>query len=174
MINEVISTDKCTGCSACENICPVACISMAADKEGFLQPSCDQSKCIHCDLCEKVCPVLNVPQLSQFTKCYGAYSLDDETRRQSSSGGIFSEIAKEVLNLGGRVYGSAYDSSWHVHHICIDNIEDLRQLRGAKYSQSDLGTCFFGVKTNLREGYKVLFSGTPCQVAGLKNFLQDS
>lgn len=171
---EFAEASKCTGCFACVNICPKQCIQMKANEEGFLFPLIfDMRECVDCGLCEKVCPVLNnkKDKVSHLTEVYAAYTLKSDIRRESSSGGIFSELAVEVIKKSGVVYGAAYDNEFVVHHICVESEVDINKLRGAKYSQSDLGRCFTDVKKRLDKGRLVLFSGTPCQVAGLKSFL---
>lgn len=126
-----------------------------------------------CGLCEEICPVLNKLELAEEQpKAFAAWSCDSEIRANSSSGGIFSELVKEVLAQGGAVLGAAYDENFVVKHICIETEEDLFKLRGAKYAQSDLGNSFIEIRNRLKNNQKVLFSGTPCQVAGLKSFLK--
>ena len=165
--------NQCTGCTACANICPKSCIEMKEDDEGFAQPVIDNSKCISCLACERVCPILsNRTPKDEETKAYAALSKNDETRLESSSGGIFSELAKLILQSNGIVYGAKYDDDFKVIHTGIEDIESLKELRGAKYSQSDLSTIFQIIKTQLNNGRQVLFSGTPCQIGGLKAFLK--
>lgn len=165
--------NKCTGCSACTSSCPNGCITMVWDREGFAFPSINNGVCLNCELCRKACPVLNVKETnSKNTLAYAAYTMDTDLRMESSSGGIFSEISKEVLKRNGVIYGAAYDKNFRVIHKCVDQYESLDSLRRAKYSQSDLGNCFPEIKKRLEYGQRVLFSGTPCQVAGLKSFLQ--
>ena len=165
--------NQCTGCTACANICPKSCIEMKEDDEGFAQPVIDNSKCISCLACERVCPILsNRTPKDEETKAYAALSKNDETRLESSSGGIFSELAKLILQSNGIVYGAKYDDDFKVIHTGIEDIESLKELRGAKYSQSDLSTIFQTVKKQLNNGRQVLFSGTPCQIGGLKAFLK--
>lgn len=165
--------NQCTGCTACANICPKSCIEMKEDDEGFAQPVIDNSKCISCLACERVCPILsNRTPKDEETKAYAALSKNDETRLESSSGGIFSELAKLILQSNGIVYGAKYDDDFKVIHTGIEDIESLKELRGAKYSQSDLSTIFQTIKTQLNNGRQVLFSGTPCQIGGLKAFLK--
>lgn len=164
--------NKCTGCSACASSCPNGCITMVCDREGFAFPSINNSACLNCELCRKACPVLNVKETnSKNTLAYAAYTMDTDLRMESSSGGIFSEISKEVLKRNGVIYGAAYDKNFRVIHKCVDQYESLDSLRRAKYSQSDLGNCFPEIKKRLEYGQRVLFSGTPCQVAGLQSFL---
>ena len=145
---------------------------MELDDDGFLYPSIDIEKCTNCGLCEEICPLIKPLTKEEFEpKAYAAYSVDEEIRLESSSGGIFSEIAKFVLNNDGCVYGAAYNDNFDVVHICVDNENELYKLRGAKYAQSDLSNTFNDIKLKLDSGKLVLFSGTPCQVAGLKAFL---
>ncbi len=172
---ELASKSQCTGCTACVSICPCHCIQMQKDDAGFQFPEMiEQSACIGCGACEQVCLVLADEgfdgELS--TVAYAAFSKNNLLRMGSSSGGVFSELADAVLQSGGLVYGAGYDAEGTVKHICVDNKMELWKLRGAKYSQSILGDSFQILKKQLDSGRKVLFSGTPCQVAGLKSFLK--
>lgn len=172
---ELASKSQCTGCTACVSICPCCCIKMQKDDAGFLFPEMiEQSACIGCGACEQVCSVLADEgfdgELS--TVAYAAFSKNNLLRMGSSSGGVFSELADVVLQSGGLVYGAGYDAEGTVKHICVGNQKELGKLRGAKYSQSILGDSFQTLKKQLDSGRKVLFSGTPCQVAGLKSFLK--
>lgn len=169
---KLATKELCTGCTACMVSCPRSCISMEKDEYGFFYPAVDQEKCIECGLCENRCPIIKPSQLGESApQAYAAYSKDDHIRINSSSGGIFSEIAKAVLHNGGIVFGAAYNDAFGVEHICIDRENDLIKLCGAKYSQSNMGVTFRNVKAYLEGGKMVLFSGTPCQVAGLSKFL---
>lgn len=169
-----MNVENCMGCTACEESCPQNCITMHLDKEGFLYPCInDSSKCTDCKLCKKVCPVLNMLLVSENKpKAYAAWSCNAKIRAESSSGGVFSELAKIVFFQNGAVLGAAYDENFVVKHICIETEEELLKLRGAKYAQSDLGNSFIEIRNRLKNNQKVLFSGTPCQVAGLKSFLR--
>lgn len=173
---ELASYNECTGCSACINICPKNCLTMKGDEYGFLYPSLQHPDvCVKCGMCSKVCPVS--PNKKNFenkevTEAYAIYSKDVSVREASTSGGAFSELAFEILKYGGLVYGAAYDNQFYISHICIEKASDLDLLRGAKYAQSDLGYSFREIKKKLEIDQPVLFAGTPCQVAGLKSFLQ--
>ena len=173
MVQHQIDKNHCTGCTACASICPKGCITMAADENGFLCPVIDNSACVECGLCQKACPIVTpLEKPNNAPKAYAAYSKDEAMRLGSSSGGIFTELAKAVLKVGGAVFGAAYNSQLDVVHICTESEADLARLRGAKYAQSDLRGIFADVKCRLEQGQKVLFSGTPCQVGGLKAFLR--
>lgn len=166
-----IDRKQCTGCTACAAICPQNCIHMEADAYGFPFPAVDSGACIDCGLCEQICPVLHPRSVSAQPAAFAAYSKDEALRMASSSGGVFSELARTVLDRGGAVFGAAYNERFEVCHICAEDEAALETLRGAKYAQSDLGGTFREVKRRLSGGQPVLFSGTPCQVAGLKAFL---
>lgn len=171
MIN-ITDKYKCCGCTACVSACPKNCISMSADREGFLYPVVDSVKCIDCGLCEKVCPVLHPVNNETEPLVYAAINNNEAVRMQSSSGGIFTLIAEYVLEHGGVVFGACFDSDWNVIHDYTETKDGLARFRGSKYVQSHVGICFTQVKTFLDSGREVLFSGTPCQVAGLKNYLR--
>lgn len=170
---QLADKESCTGCTACVNICPNQCLRMYADENGFLRPKLVFSdKCVNCTACRSVCPVLNPKEkLEEKTVSYAAYTKNEKIRKESSSGGIFSEIAIFVINQGGIVFGATYDKDYTVKHVFVDNEKQLEQLRGAKYVQSRLNNCFNKIRYFLEEGRFVLFSGLPCQVAGLKSFL---
>lgn len=161
----------CTQCGACYDICPRACITRRFTEEGFYIPSIG-SNCIRCGLCMKVCPQITPLSQSHPIKTYAAWATDDAIRRTSSSGGVFSILASEVLERGGVVVGAAYKSYLQVTHICIERESDLSQMRGSKYIASDLSGIYKQVENYLKAERPVLFSGTPCQVAALKSFLR--
>lgn len=166
----------CCGCTACENICPKHAITMQPDLLGFLYPRIDDKKCIDCGLCEKICSFsINYKQ-----KChcenqivFAVRSRKKENLLKSQSGAAFFEFAKSFIKLGGIVYGASLDTDFVVKHIRVDTIAGLERLRLSKYTQSQLETIFQQVKKDLQNGIKVLFSGTPCQIAGLNSFISE-
>ena len=162
---------ECCGCTACQQICPVQCIVMTSDEEGFLYPKINEGQCIGCQKCEAVCPIQTPPLVKGKTQTYVGYAQNEKIRRRSSSGGIFSLAAEYVLKRGGAVFGAAFDDALAVHHICVESEEDLDKLRGSKYVQSSLENTYAQAEEYLIDGRWVLFSGTACQIAGLKNYL---
>ncbi len=169
---KVIDKSLCNGCSACQQVCPKNCITLNSDKDGFLYPVIDNEKCINCNLCKKTCPVLNKVNSNKEVNAFAVINKNDSEREDSSSGGIFSLIAKFVLSKNGVVFGASFDENLVVKHLYIEKEEDLYKLRKSKYVQSELGDTFFKVKSFLEQGKLVLFTGTPCQVGGLQSFLK--
>lgn len=167
-----VNKKDCCGCGACKNICSSNAISMVQDEDGFLYPQIDGNLCIGCGVCEHVCSYQRSTELRMPQIVYAAASLNAEMLRKSSSGGIFSVLANEVLSDGGKVYGAAYIYNWerelYVSHIGIDSPEQLWRLQGSKYVHSDIALTYQEAEKDLKEGRKVLFSGTPCQIDGLK------
>lgn len=167
-------TDKlhCTGCAACKAVCQREAISMQVDEEGFFYPHIDTSKCVNCGMCKRVCPSINPVEARRPRSVFAAMAKDDALRLASSSGGVFSLLARDILSRIGVVFGAAFDhNDWHVFHKFVENETDLSELRGSKYVQSDIGDCYRQVKAFLDAGRLVLFSGTPCQIAALNKFL---
>ena len=145
---------------------------MQADAEGFLYPQIDALKCINCGICQKVCASINPAEARRPRSVYAAMAKDEILRLASSSGGVFSLLANEVLSKCGVVFGAAFDhNDWHVYHKAVETEADLAELRGSKYVQSDVGDSYRQVKAYLNAGRQVLFSGTPCQIAALNKFL---
>lgn len=169
--NSILPTTFCTGCSACASVCPKNAVSMVFDG-GFLRPKIEEALCVDCKLCEKTCPVLHQPMASEHTDAYAAYSKDSSLLSGSSSGAIFPILAKHILNQGGVVFGAAFDVNFTVRHIGIETVEELPRLCSSKYVQSEIGQIFRQAKTALDAGRLVYFSGTPCQIAGLKAYLK--
>ncbi|GMB01661.1 Coenzyme F420 hydrogenase/dehydrogenase, beta subunit C-terminal domain [Pelosinus sp. IPA-1] len=170
MIN-IIDKANCCGCHACSNRCPQKCISMQADDEGFWYPKVDSKDCINCGLCEKVCPILNKSIVENQPTAYACQIEDDQIRQQSSSGGVFTIVAASVLANHGVVFGAGFDREFNVLHSSVDSIDDLSNFRGSKYVQSCIGNTYEQAKNFLNQGRQVLFSGTPCQIAGFKSYL---
>ena len=170
----VVITNKqdCCGCHACASVCARHSITMQEDNEGFLYPKVDTSTCTDCGLCEKVCPVIHqsAPVAPQAT--YIAINRDEKIRLQSSSGGIFTLLAEQVIAEGGVVFGARFDEDWSVIHAWTDTVDGLAAFRGSKYVQSRIGDTYSEARAFLLQGRKVLFSGTPCQIASLKKFLR--
>ncbi len=163
----------CTGCGACFQVCPQGAVSMLANNEGFLHPHINEELCNDCGLCTRTCPINKTEDTDAAVqqKAYAFYCRDEGVRAASSSGGAFSQLAMRVLSEGGVVFGAGFDSQFRVRHTCINSERDLDSLRRSKYVQSDTGNTFTQVKTFLKEGKKVLYCGTPCQIAGLKAYL---
>lgn len=169
------NTDNCTGCCSCLNACSKNAIKMKEDYEGFLMPEVDSSKCIECGACVKACPVISdMPndneQIDSFPKVYALWSYAD--REKSSSGGAFSALARWTFEKGGVVFGSVIDNDFNCYHTVAESMDELVPLRGSKYIQSYIGDCYNKAKVFLKQGRYVLFTGTPCQIAGLKCFLK--
>lgn len=166
------SRELCTGCAACYSCCPVDAIEMHADDEGFLCPVVDNNTCMGCGKCADVCPVIKErPALDKEPLCYAAWSRDDNIRLNSSSGGTFVHLARAVLENGGAVAGARYGENNIVEHAVIHKTEDVKQFQQSKYVQSGIGNVFREIKNELSNGKPLLFSGTPCQCAGLLSFL---
>lgn len=171
-------TDKidCCGCTACASACGTNAITMRCDEEGFLYPVVNVSLCTNCGLCERVCPIILRDKAdSQFPEplsVYALYNRNAEARAASSSGGVFVELAAACLAEGGIVYGAEYDENFKVVHRGYDNAAYTARFRGSKYVQSDMRGIYREIRAHLKGGRRVLFSGTPCQVDGLKSFLR--
>ena len=168
---EIKEKYKCSGCHACFNKCPKKAITMKEDENGFKYPIVDKEKCINCGLCQKVCPIINNRNNENKPKIYVGYNTNEEVRLKSSSGGVFTLIAKEILDRGGVVFGAAFDSEFLVSHIYIENLSEIEKLRTSKYFQSIIGDSYKKAKDFLDNGRYVLFTGTPCQIEGLLSFL---
>lgn len=168
----MVEKSKCCGCSACAQSCPKHCINMSEDEEGFQYPQVNSNLCINCGLCEESCPIFEkkVPQIPIET--VGAVNLKRSVVEKSSSGGIFSALSEHVINKGGVVFGASYNEKWDVCHSWVSDISSLNRFRGSKYVQSSIGKSYREVRDFLMKDREVLFSGTPCQVAGLKSFLK--
>lgn len=170
---KLAAKEDCCGCGACASTCPKDCVSMVPDGEGFFYPRIDAAKCVSCGLCEKACPVLRPERGGgQEPAAWAARARDGELRMKSSSGGVFSLLAEDTLAAGGAVSGAAMTPDCKsVRHVMVTDSQGLDALRTSKYLQSETGGCFRQVREELARGRRVLFSGTPCQIDGLKSFL---
>ena len=164
----------CCGCTACESICTHNAIKMVPDELGFLYPMIDEDLCVDCGLCQRVCKFQDKYEpLDSFDKpdVYGVRHTNEEELKKSQSGGAFWAFAESLLNDGFVIYGVGYGNNFHVTHKRIETIEQCQELRGSKYTQSDLRGIIKEVKSKLQSGEHILFTGTPCQVAGLKSYI---
>lgn len=171
---KICKNNNCTACSACYNICPKKCIKMIENEEGILVPSIDEVKCINCNLCIKTCPENNIIDFYNPLKVYAAWSLDEKTRKNSSSGGIAYEIYKYVIENGGVAFGTKFNEKMELKHTMATTLEQVKEFCGSKYVQSYIGKCYLDVKKCLKLNKKVVFVGTPCQISGLKSFLKET
>lgn len=170
---QLASHYTCTGCAACASVCPTDSISMREDIEGFLMPYIDAKTCIGCHKCEKTCPILNsqpIPSNSN-RKVYAAINKNEEVRMRSSSGGMFHALAKWTIEQNGVVFGAKWNEDWNVIHDYSETVEGIELFLRSKYVQSHVGDSYKKAKQFLQQGRWVLFSGTPCQIGGLKSFL---
>ena len=164
--------ENCVGCNACVQKCPKHCIDMHEDEQGFIYPEVDINKCVDCHLCEQVCPVINQAEPRKPLETYAAKNLNEEVKMASSSGGIFYALAKNIIDEGGVVFGAKFNDKWEVVHDYTETIEGLKAFQGSKYVQSRIGDTFHQAEKFLKEGRKVMFTGTPCQIAALGLFLR--
>lgn len=168
----VCDREQCVGCGACVFACPNDCITMREDEEGFEYPEIDKTKCINCQKCKKVCPVVNKPKDDLVKpRAFAVVNKSYEQRMKSSSGGLFSAIASKILRNGGVVCAPAFCNDFELKHIIVDDIKDLASIMGSKYIQSRAYEIYSKVEEHLKAGKCVLFSGTPCQIGGLKAYL---
>lgn len=172
--NLICPKEACTGCLACYNSCPKAAIDLVEDNNGFIYPQINDDKCINCNICKNSCPYYSKEELyiSDIKVCYAAWTNDIKLRCDSSSGGVFAAIAKKCLENDGVVYGAAFDSMYAVNHVKAETVYDLKRLQNSKYIQSNIGKMFQDCKRELEHGTYVVFSGTPCQIYGLKKYLK--
>lgn len=171
---EITDKKDCTGCNACTQRCPVHCITMREDSEGFLYPVVDAEVCIKCGLCERVCPVINPGTPRTPLAAYAATNPDREVLMNSSSGGMFHAFANHFISRGGAVFGARFTPDWEVEHACARTMAEAKAFMGSKYVQSRIGDTFSQAEQLLKAGVPVLFTGTPCQIAGLNLFLRKS
>ena len=173
MATIVDTTHLCCECNACRQACAKAAIRMVQNDQGFSYPVVDSDKCVNCGLCLMVCPMIEAENVKlQPGITYAAQLKDRTTLLKSSSGGIFSLIANEIISQGGVVFGAAWSNHLQLHHIGVDTIQGLEMLRGSKYVHSEIGDTYIEARNYLRQGRKVYYTGTPCQIAGLRLFLR--
>ena len=169
---EICDLRHCTGCGMCSNLCPKNAITMKKGEHGFTYPHIDGDKCINCGLCIKKCPANTEKQTECTMKnVYAAWNVARDTRKKSTSGGVCSLLENEILKDGGAIVGVKWDADFHAKHSIAFDEQQAEMFRGSKYVQSDTGNIYIRVKELLENGKKVLFTGTPCQVAALKSFL---
>lgn len=166
----ISSVKKCSGCLACLDRCPKSCISIRKDKLGHIQPYISENECIDCSLCLKVCPAENTPSFHEPLSTWAAWRKEEEARMESSSGGLASVLSEAIVKEGGVVYGCAFQPKFEFKHIRCTSVEELQLLKGSKYVQSDTRGVYTSIAKDLKGNKKVLFIGTPCQVAGVKRF----
>ncbi len=160
----------CCGCGACKQICAMSCIRMVSDEEGFLYPKVDKQLCTDCNLCLKVCPYNKTTEKNEKSVFYGAYNTDNNIVKQSSSGGIFWLLVQHTIAQKGVVYGCALEDNFFVVHRRAETLEDCEKFRRSKYLQSTTANTYNEARQDLKAGKMVLYSGTPCQIAGLYSF----
>lgn len=170
----ILKKKNCCGCGACVQKCPKSCIKFQIDEEGFFYPQVDERLCVNCGLCEKVCPILSPLSINTPISTYALKNTKERIRMESSSGGVFSLMAEDIINDGGVVFGAKFDEKWQVVIGFTETIKGIVDFRGSKYVQSRIDNSYKDCEKFLKQGRKVLFSGTPCQIAGLRNFLKKS
>lgn len=170
---DVIKEEKCTGCMACKNACPRNAIEIVEGKDGFLYPKINKEHCTNCSICRIVCPVeRKLKENQNEIEVYACKNKDSKIRSISTSGGIFTLLSNYILDKNGVVFGAAYNENLEVVHEWTDNKKEIEKFRSSKYLQSKIEDSYKKVKEFLEEGRKVLFTGTPCQIEGLKAFLR--
>lgn len=169
---DISNKKDCCGCTACASVCPKQCIALKADDLGCLYPEVNEKICIDCALCVKVCPFIKPSDISAPVICFAACNVDDEQLMKSSSGGVFISLSKKIIDNGGVVFGASFNQDWSVSHRSAQTNADVEPMMTSKYLQSQMEDCYRETKSFLNQGKEVLFTGTPCQIAGLKHFLR--
>ncbi len=168
---QLCSRETCTGCFACVESCPKQCITMKTGENGHIYPQIDKAACVHCGICSKVCERLKKINKKESVNTYAGWNKDLNQQKKSTSGGIGALLARKVIEKNGVVYGAAYNDQWQVEHIRVDSVEEIDRLCGSKYVHSWIGDCYKTVHKDLVAEKLVLFTGTPCQIAGLYAYL---
>lgn len=171
---KICPENECTGCGACVNVCPQNIICMKPNALGNIIPKIEVDSCIECHLCENKCPVINPIALNTPFEVYAAYAKDNKIRIEAASGGVASLLSRSFIENGGVVYGSSDSGNMQINHIRVDDVNDLLKLQGSKYTHSHINMIYRDVKKDLADGRKVLFTGTPCEIAGVKNYIGQS
>lgn len=169
--------NKCYGCGACSSVCPVTAISMLQNEEGFLMPSVNNEKCIHCGKCKKVCPYINHNNNTKKLEDVNAYTFyikSKSTLKKSASGGAFFAYAKFFIDNGNYVCGCILDENLVARHVVTNNVNVLEKMRGSKYIQSNISTCYSEIASIINQGIEVLFCGTPCQVSAIQQYFKNN
>ena len=169
---KITDQEKCVGCGACAQVCPKSAIAMKPDEEGFMRPCIDETLCVECGLCQKTCPVESVSLQAGEKKAYALKHKEESARQKCTSGGAFIAISDAVLSSGGVVYGVIYDENFRAVHARAENTAGRDKMCGSKYVQSDPGDTYQQVAEDLKNGKKVLYSGTSCQIDGLYHYLK--
>lgn len=173
MIDSICDKNLCIGCAACKNVCPQGAVTMSENEEGFLYPFVDGKLCVDCNVCKNICPINSRKNDDGvIPEAYAVQNADEVMRENSSSGGVFTLISEYIIDQGGFVYGSGFDDRFNVVHKVCKKKEDLSELMGSKYVQSDTRYIFKEIEERLKNNEKVLFTGTPCQIGALKAFLK--
>lgn len=168
---KICNPKVCVGCGVCADACPKGCITLLYDKEGFLKSNVDTALCVQCGLCARVCPVNKVPETHSIIGAYKVNRLPRESATNSTSGGVAAALSEYVVVQKGVVYGTGWSDCTHIAHSCAKTVEETDAFKGSKYIQSYVVGCYKDIKTKLKDGQTVLFTGTPCQNAALKNYL---
>ena len=171
-MEKICNVNKCTGCMACYNICPMNAISMAYNERTELSPIVNKEKCINCNLCQTICPANKDINVIEPNKVYACWNLDEEKRKTSSSGAIAYTLYENIIENDGVVFGCSYDDNLQLKFSYAESLDDIEKYKTSKYSQAYIGESYKNVEKFLKLGKKVLFIGSPCQVQGLKNYLR--
>lgn len=170
----ISKVENCAGCFLCAELCPKKCISIVHDKLGHTLPSIDENTCIDCGICAKACPEMTLIEKVEPQKVLASWDKDEKSRQKSSSGGLATAFAKRIIEQDGIVYGCAFTQPFNFEHIRCSTLEELEKLRGSKYVQSDTSKCLGSLRSDIKKGLKVLFIGTPCQVAAARRAVKNA